>query len=366
MLYQVEGFDHYGSGNFATTSTVQHQYFVSNGFTVPTATFQSSTSYGKRAGSLGVLLTAVTGNNMTAKWIEKDIRPEQYKGELPWTEWQEFLFLRFAFRFPTSPSGRLVFFTCGDIELSVGTDWFIYVQRGSEEAQNSGYMIELNIWNFIEAEFNEAESCFRIWLNDYMAYEIENYTVPTLEKWHICARYATGGSTHGILHIDDFSMNDASGDYNNTRLGKTYVQTRYPTSDDVVEMTPNSGSNNYSRVSQATPDNDSSYVYSNVPGATDLYKNTSAIDAIDDLAVCAVVIIPAVRMTEPDSLSTTAVVKSGESIIEGGRMKLKAASYTSEKHIFEYDPSTNARWVPTDVEAASFGVRILDKVEQEL
>lgn len=364
MLYQVEGFDHYGSGNFATTSTVQHQYFVSNGFTVPTQGLTSNISYGKRAGSLGMMLSAITGNNMTAKWIEKDVRPEQYKGELPWDDWQEFLFLRFAFKLVEAPSGRLVIFTCGNVEISVGTDWYIYIQVEGEQEVNTGYVIELNIWNFIEVEFNRAEPSFRIWMNDYMAHEFLDFEVPVLEKWHICARYATGGTAHNILYVDDFSMNDAAGDYNNTRLGKTYIQTRYPTSDDVVEMSPNSGANNYSRVNQATPDNDSSYVYSNVPGATDLYKNTTAIDTIDDLAVCAVVVIPAVRMTEPDSLSATAVVKSGETIIEGGRMKLKAATYTSEKHIFEYDPNTNMRWVPEDVEAASFGVRILDK-EQE-
>lgn len=361
MLLQVEGFDHYGAGNFHTAGTVIQHYFQSNGFTVPTGGMVSNVAYGKRTGSLGVRLTSVLAANTTAKWIEKDVRPEQYKDAASWGDkWENLIFFRFAFRIALSLTGRLVFFRAGGVEISVGTDWNMYVKIGSDTEVNIGYPLELNIWNFMEVEFNKTENKLRIWMNDFTAYEVD-LLAPVFAKYEICAYYATGGTAHAIIDIDDISINDGSGEINNDRLGKTYVQTRYPTSDDVVQMSRSAGAANYLNVNEATPNNDTNYVFSHVPGATDLYKNTTPIDAIDDSAVCAVVVIPAARMVEPDALSITAVVKSGDDEQEGGRMKLKAASYTSEKHIFEVDPSTNMRWTPSDVEAASFGVRILDR-----
>ena len=361
MLLQVEGFDHYGAGNFHTANTVMQSYFVSNGFTTPTGGMVSNTAYGKRTASLGVRLTAALPAGSATKWIEKDVRPEQYKGTETWGDkWQTLLFFRFAFRIVINPTGRLVFFRAGGVEISVGTDWNMYVKIGNAAEVNIGYPLELNIWNFMEVEFNKEDNKLRVWMNDFTAYEID-LPAPNFGKYEICAYYATGGTAHAVIDIDDFSMNDGSGEINNDRLGKTYIQTRYATADDVVQMQRSAGTTNFSNINETTPNNDTNYVFSHVPGTTDLYKNPTPIEAIDDQAVCAVVVIPAARMVEPDSLSVTAVVKSGETTKEGGRMKLKAASYTAEKNIFEVDPDTEMRWLPADVEAASFGVRILDR-----
>lgn len=358
-LLQQDGFDHYGNTNLNSPSLPGTIQWVSSGYATPGTTIQTSTAYGKNTGSLGLGLTATTSDVI---WLKKAVRPESYNKGQTFTP-NKLLVVGFAARFPIALTGRLQFLRIGGQTVSLGTDWFIYVN----DVQTS-YQCELNIWNFIEVVFDLQTNKFQLYMTDVLAYEKE-ITAPTFDSVEIRAQYTAGSGSQIVLHADDLYMLDGnpvsytngSASNNIERIGKCNTLTRYPTADAGVQMVPLSGANNFSMVNQATPDGDTTYVSSNTPNATDFYKNTTAFETVDDAAIRAVTIAPSARLLEPDSLVVTAVIKVDTSEAVGYRMQMKAATYTSEKHIFEVSPKTGQPFNPAEVLNMSFGHRLLAK-----
>jgi len=351
-LLQHDGFDHYGTTNLHTATTVASMALTSGGFVQPTGACVCTTSFGKNAGSLGVGLTSSTTDLV---WLKKAIKPESFfsTGEA-YTPTIRVVHA-FAARFALAPTGNLQFARIAGVNVSIGSDWYIYV-----DGVNTNYQCELNIWNFVELVVDIANNKFELWMTDVKVYE-KAITGYTLDFWEIRAQYTSGGTSHTVLHVDDHHLLDGAGQYNNERIGKCTTMTRFPTADSAVGMTPDSGTTNFSRVNQAAPDGDSSYVSSNKAGTTDLYTNTASFETVDDAAVRAITVVPSARMVEPDSLSVTAVVDVDGVQATGYRMKLKASTYTSMKHIFEVNPKTKLPWSPTEAQNVKFGQRILPK-----
>nr|DAF93760.1 MAG TPA: hypothetical protein [Myoviridae sp. ctshb19] len=355
-LLQQDGFDHYGTTVLTTASGVSQILWLSAGYELPTGTTTPSTSYGKNTGSLGLGLAGSTADYV---WLKKAIKPQRLFAEngtyVPAEK--NTIVLGASIRFPAVPTGRLLFAKVNNIEITLGTDWYVYVNDVS-----TGYQCELNIWNFIELEIDYATGKFRLWMTDANVFEMNLPAGFVADYWEIKARWLTGSNVGTlIVHVDDFYMIDGTGTYNNQRVGKSYTLTRYPTADSEIAMTPSTGATNWNLVSEPTPNLDTNYVTSAVPDAVDLYTNTTAFPTVDEGAVRAVTIVPCVRMLEPDSLSVTAVVKVGSAVSEGYRMKLKAATYSSQGHTFEVNPQTNLPWSPTEVQNAKFGQKILPK-----
>lgn len=358
-LLQHDGFDHYGAINLNSATLPGTIQWVSSGYVQPSYTMQTSTAYGKNTGSLGLGLTSYAGDYI---WFKKPVRPESYNKGQVYTP-NKVLVAGFAARFPIALTGRLQFVKIGGQTISIGTDWFIYVN----DVQTS-YQCELNIWNFIEVVFNVQTNKFQLYMTDVLAYEKE-IEAPTFDFMEIRAQYTAGSGSGIVLHVDDFYMLDGnpvsytngSASNNIERIGKCNTLTRYPTADAGVQMTPSSGSTNFPMVNQPTPDGDTTYVSSNTPNATDLFTNTAAFETIDDAAIRAVTIAPSARLLEPDSLTVTAVIKVADAEAVGYRMQMKAATYTSEKHIFEVSPKTGAPFNPAEVLNLKFGHRLLPK-----
>lgn len=352
-LLQHDGFDNYGTTTLNGVGTVANIQWLSRGYVQPTGACSCSTAYGKNSGSLGVGLNAATTDQV---WIKRPIKPESFFSTgVAYTPTVRVV-KGFAARFVLQPTGNLVFARIAGVNVSVGSDWYIYV-----DGVNTNYQIELNIWNFVELVVDIANNKFELWMSEVKILE-KAITGYTLDFWEIRSHFTSGGNTSIYLHVDDHYLLDGVGSYNNQRIGKCTTLTRYPTADYSVQMTPLSGTTNFPQVNQATPDGDSSYVSSATPNATDLYTNVSAIPTIDDAAIRAISIAPSVRMLEPDSLSVTAVINVGGTEAVGYRMKLKAASYTSAAHIFEVSPATSLPWTPTEAQNVRFGQRILPKL----
>ena len=359
-LLQHDGFDHYGAINLVSAALPGTIQWVSSGYEQPTYTLQTNIAYGKNAGSLGLALAAQSGAQYI--WVKKAIRPESNNTGAAWAP-QKRLVLGFAARFPLALTGNIQFLKIGGVSVNIASDWFIYV-----DGVQTSYQCELNIWNFVEVVFDLEANKFRLYMTDVLVLE-KDITNPVLDFYEIRAQIITGsGAGQILLHADDLYLLDGNpltwdgkATSNVDRIGKCNTLARYQTADSIVQMTPLSGTTNFSMVNQATPDGDTSYVSSNVPGATDLYTNLTAFTTVDDAAIRAVTIAPSVRMLEPDSLSVTAVVKVDTAEAVGYRMKLKAASYSSEKHIFENSPKTNAPWTPTEALNMKFGHRLLPK-----
>lgn len=350
-LLQHDGFDHYGTTNLQTAGGVSAIQWVSGGYVQPTGALTPLTTYGKNSGSLGLGFNASTADLI---WIKKAIRPESNNTGAPYTPTKR-LVLGAAIRFPLALTGQLNFMRMGGININIGTDWFIYV-----DGVQTSYQCELNIWNFVEMRFDLEANKFQLFMTETLVME-KPITNPTFDFYEVRAQLVTGSGAGLLLNCDDLYLLDGAGTYNNERIGKCNTLTRYPTADDTKGMTPDTGTTNFSRVNQATPDGDTSYVSANAVAATDLYTNLTPFTTVDDAAIRAVTIAPSVRMLEPDSLSVTAVIKVGTSEAVGYRMKLKAATYTSEKHIFETSPATGLPWTPPEALNVKFGQRILAK-----
>ncbi len=350
-LLQHDGFDHYGTTALQTATGVSAIQWVSGGYIQPTGMLTPSTTYGKNAGSLGIGMTSSTSDLI---WIKKAIRPESNNTGAPFTPSKRVV-LGIAMRFPVALTGQINFMRMGGVNVNIGTDWFIYV-----DGVQTAYQCELNIWNFVEMRIDLEANKVQIYMTDVMVHE-KTLTAPVLDFYEIRAQIVSGSGSAIQMHVDDLYLLDGAGVYNSDRIGKCNTLTRYPTADSAVQMTPLSGANNFSMVNQPVPDGDTSYVASNVPGATDLFTNLTPFATVDDAAVRAITIAPSVRMIEPDSLSVTAVVKVGTTEAQGYRMKLKAAQYTSEKHIFEVSPATSLPWTPTEALNVEFGHRIMAK-----
>lgn len=353
-LLQHDGFDHYGTTGLQTPSSVAAIQWVSRGYEQPTGGCGCATSYGKNSGSLGVGLTAVTTSTGLV-WIKRAIKPEaSFATGAAYTPTIRIV-KGFAARFVLQPTGNLQFAKIAGVNVSIGSDWYIYV-----DGVNTNYQCELNIWNFVELVVDIANNKFQLWMSETMVIE-KAITGYTLDFWEIRAQYTTGGTAHVPIHVDDMYLLDGTGTYNNQRIGKCTTLTRFPTADYSVQMVPLSGTTNFPQVNQATPDGDTTYVQSATAGATDLYTNITAFPTIDDAAVRAISISPAARMLEPDSLSVTAVINVEGTEAVGYRMKLKAATYTSQQHIFETSPKTNLPFTPAEALNIRFGQRILAK-----
>ena len=358
MLMQHDGFDHYGSFTLNTTSAGAIQ-MISDGYVQATGACSTGTAYGKVSGSLGVGLTASTTDLI---WLKKPVKPEgAIATGVAYTP-QKRVFHGFAVRFVVAPTGNLYFATIGGVKVSIGSDWYVYV-----DGVNTQYQCELNIWNFVELKVDIENSKFQLWMTETMVYE-KSWTPVALDFWEIRCQYTTGSGTQLIMHVDDHHLLDANpvafdgrATTNVDRIGKSSTLTRFPTADDTKGMTPNSGTTNYTQVNQSTADGDTTFVSGSVAGAQDYYTNLTAIPTVDDNAIRAITISPNVRMLEPDSLGVSAVVKVGTSEAVGYRMKLKAAQYSSQKIVFESSPATNAPWTPTEAVNVKFGQRILAK-----
>lgn len=362
-VLQFDGLDHYGNGSINTASI--RAAFEGAGFTSPGTTrpFSFGTAYGKNTGSYGARLSSSIQTDTLANQvcISKAIKPEQYKSSTPYAA-KDLVILGFAFRVVLNPTSELIIGKVGDHDISVGIDMFMLA-----DGVATSYQIELAIWNYVEIEVNARDSKYRVWMNDIMISEKTlTEEVVNFDKWEIKALYRVNGTAgQSIMDVDDYYLLDGSTNATSVatvRLGKINVATRMPQSDAEVSFGRDSGTTNFSRVSQQNVDGDSSYVYSGTVDSADYYGNSTALTVIDDNAIVAVAVSVSARQTEPDSLSLMPTIKNGGQTYSGERMALKAASYSSEKGIFELDPSTGVRWKPAGVLTATFGQKVLDKV----
>lgn len=361
MLLQHDGFDNYGTGALNSPTLESSKQWVSKGYVLPTVGVTPNVAYGKNAGSLGLGLTAATTDQT---WIKRPIRHESNNNGAPFTP-QGKLVCGFAVRFALAPTGSLNFARMAGLNLNIGSDWYVYV-----DGVITDYQCELNIWNFVELEYEISTKTMKVYMTDTLVATKVLTGTPVLDFWEIRSQFTSGGNASLYMHVDDQYLLDSnptspngSATTNVERIGKCNTITQYPTADSSVQFTPfpATPTNNFSKVNQAAHDSDTTYVSSNVPGATDLYVNPTAFPTVDDAAIRAVTICPVARMLEPDAMSLTAVVQVGSTTKEGHRMRLKAGSYTAENHIFEVNPATGAQWTPTEAQNVKFGQRILPK-----
>lgn len=155
-------------------------------------------------------------------------------------------------------------------------------------------------------------------------------------------------------YFDDIAINDTTGSVNNSWIGQGGIYALTPNGAGTsTQLTPSSGAN-YTCVDDIPPDDDTSYVESNVQDEIDTYALSASagegmISAVQWLA-----------RAKANSTGTTAVTRvlriNGTNYVGGDN--IVSTSYVYKTDILEKNPDDSAAWEYTDLDAMEAGVKV--------
>jgi len=260
--------------------------------------------------------------------------------------------LTFATIFALAENGS----TTRIVDLMVASNGLCHVNGEPSEAN---VIMEQNIENFLELELDKVAQEARVWLNNTLV-----GIAPLVgDEANLRVRIGVEGvdnfTNSTIVDIDDFYVADGTGTVNTRRLGKVKVVQRLPQSDLVAQFQRDSGDSNASQVSDTgAPSSDTTYVYSNEPGTTDLYTNSDPLP-YEDAPVLAVGVAVIGRKEGADSHELVPIIQSGGAQEVGPRIALMAGSFRGGLGVFNTDPSTGEAWDANAAAQAAFGQQLV-------
>jgi len=239
---------------------------------------------------------------------------------------------------------------CGVGTTSTGQVRFYSGAGGTVLATSAAGLIVTGTWAYIEVELtlNSSTGSFSVYVNGALACSGTGNT--------LAAGGAGGGLILGVrenVHInvphffDDIYVTDTA-----TRLGESRVETLRATGDSSVGWTPNSGSNNYSRINETLVDGDTSYVQTTTLGARDLYTNGGLSTTPAD--IWSVTIVGFEEKTDATTRAIYHSVQSNGTDSDGTAFN-QAANYGRYDRIIQNDPHTSVSWTASGVNNLLFG-----------
>jgi hypothetical protein len=166
----------------------------------------------------------------------------------------------------------------------------------------------------------------------------------TGDAWFVSGYSSTSG--------DYYTYDDYQEVGTNTRVGTMRIDVVKSASDNSVAWTPNSGGNNWSRVSETLVDGDTSYVSSSTPGQQDLY-GVSALP-VTPATIYGVQRVDFARKTDANPRTLYQTVKSGATTDQGTAKGL-LTGYGRLERMLVVDPNTSAAWGAAAVTALLIG-----------
>jgi hypothetical protein len=150
--------------------------------------------------------------------------------------------------------------------------------------------------------------------------------------------------------VDDLYITDGA------TLGERKIETLYPSADTATKnWTPNSGTDNYSRVNETTVDGDTSYVQASTVGTRDLYtvgplsSTPTVIDAVQ--------IVSFMEKTDATTRTVYNSCQSAGTDSDGSAFAL-AATYGRFDRILSTDPNGGGSWTASRVNGLLIGPKI--------
>ncbi len=364
MLRFVDGFDHYNT----RAQMLRKWDAVANANTI-------STSYG-RFGTQGVYLQeggySILGQGSIAKNI----------GHLN-SDWG---FFGGAFNFVSLPStGQFVLFAIYDIGFGSAMHCCVAVLADGSVALGSVIINNLsssfNVFassdpgvitasatRYIEVAFNvDAGAIVHLDGEEIINFsegihEPEpgsgNGITESANSWF--SHVKVGGGANGgnaTVYLDDFYYCDDTGTTNNDFLGDVRVYTLWP--EDVgasSDFTRNGGTvdGNYTAVDELAPDDDTSFVDTDVPGSEDFYE-------MEDLSgqdIFAVAVTSCARAADDSAGSIQNQILSN-SVTGSAPTRALSSTYTFVQDIFETNPDTLDQWTAAEVNDAQAGIKFV-------
>lgn len=161
----------------------------------------------------------------------------------------------------------------------------------------------------------------------------------------------------GSLLDDVYILNDIdAGDGDNVDfLGDKIIEGVRPTSDAAAGWAPSSmGSDNFEMVDDATPDDDATYVESTTNNQKDLYGFPNVSHAKQGIS--GVQLYHLARLTASGSRDIETKVKQGVTEVAGATHTVDQTSYEYSTEILERDPTDDALWTESKLNAVELGV----------
>jgi len=238
--------------------------------------------------------------------------------------------------------------TTGHFELRVGST---VVATGSHAcAANTWYLLEVHVkiadaGGILELKVDGVDDC------SYSG-DTQPGSDTTVDNLYF---HRNGGSA--IHWSDDLALNDTSGSVDNSWCGDGHVILLQPNAaGDVTQLTPTSGSDNWSMVDDIPADGDTTYVESSGSGAYDLYN-------VQDSGLSNVAIL---RMW-PEA-------RARDLVAEGSQMKFvvktDGVEYEDTAHdlltsysrivgdVYRKNPGTDSDWTISDIESIQIGPKV--------
>ncbi len=243
-------------------------------------------------------------------------------------------------------------------QIGVGTTSVVQVTCDNVGAVNATGctagppILQLDVWHYIEVAVTIAGGSSTIEIDIDGA----NYLGPTTTGLGSSAITTVGpctdnpGAAGTYFLYDDIYVNDAGG-----FLGDTMVQTVYPAADGThLDWTPNTGTDHWSRVDEAPPDGDTSFVSANTPGDKDSY---TILPISTLVAVYAAQLNLTAKKHDGGLREIAPLVRQSSTDYDGPTFAL-ATSYVTYSWLLADDP-TATPWTPAQINADQYGVDLI-------
>lgn len=165
--------------------------------------------------------------------------------------------------------------------------------------------------------------------------------------------------TSRTITIDDVvaidNVNALSPQPSDMPLGARIITITRPSADSSTQFTRDSGTSNFSRVDESTPDSDTSYVQDNTSGHTDLYSYGGL--GYTPATINGVMVKSVVKNPGAGTISCKNTCTSNGTSSDGSST-ITPASYQVVASAYDQDPHTSAAWTPTNLAAATFGIKV--------
>jgi len=260
--------------------------------------------------------------------------------------------------YPTSSSDFLVKFSdlsTDQCSVRWGPNGRIELWRGSNKIDQTDILVyPLQQWFYFEVKVTfSTNGSWTVRINKQVVRSVSG--INTIQSSNSYANKVAIGTSARNTYWDDYYICDTTGSYNNDFLGDIKVVTVYPNAEgSSLEWTPSTGSTHYTLLDEATPNDDTDYVYTSTAGATET-ANFQDVNLVGSIA--GIMHVACIRKDDAGTRTAALICKIGSNVYEGSEISI-GNSYTFLKQLREVDPSTNLPWSITGFNAAEFGVRM--------
>jgi hypothetical protein len=230
-----------------------------------------------------------------------------------------------------------------------------FLNSGGTVLATSSLTISPNVWNYIEVKItiNGASSTLQTQANGGPDVGSTTVNLGSSGITNVMLGQLSIGPadvSNAVLWDDLYITNQSApnGDF----LSDCHVTTLYPTADGhYAQWTPNSGSNQFSRVNEHPPDGDTSYVSDNAIGD----KDTFAVTTIAGGSIRGVQTNLYARKEDAGFRQVAPIIRVASTDYQGTSETL-TTSYVDGTQLYDQNPGTSTTWTVSDINAAEFGM----------